>query len=320
MHACYKWGPVARSELLTVGESFEDLVFIGLDRAPRAGEEVKTSTLVRTLGGSALITATAAARLGLPTQLISGLGEEAEDRTREEGLAVTNLRLDGEPQAVSCVLSTRANRSLVTFNGVNDHLEPRFLDAVREVATRHAHFAFYPRDCGHWADVVDRLRERGVTTSWDFGWNEGLLSDRAFARLVNGLDYVFVNEQEAPLYTRRLTLADAVAAWSSHPRNVILKLGAKGSHWIGGGNDVEVPGIRVKAVDTSGAGDAFAGGFLVALLRGHSPKTCLRLGNFVGGMATRAAGGIESLPRVDDVPEALRHALEPKVAPRPTPA
>ena len=307
---------MARIELLTVGESYEDLVFLSLDRLPRAGEEVKTSAFVRTLGGGALITATAAARLGLPTELVSGLGEDAATRTREEGVKVTNLRQNGEPPAVSCVLSTKANRSLVTFNGVNDHLEPRLLDAVSEVTTRHAHFSFYPRDCGHWADVVDRLRARGVTTSWDFGWNEGLLSDRGFGRLINGLDYVFVNEQEAPLYTRRLTLADAVAAWSSHPRNVILKLGAKGSHWVGGGNEFEVAAIRVKSVDTSGAGDAFNGGFLVALLRGHSPKTCLRLGNFIGGMATRAAGGVESLPRADDVPESLRHALDPKFPPK----
>jgi sugar/nucleoside kinase (ribokinase family) len=307
---------VARTELLCVGESYEELVLLGLDRLPRAGEEVRTSTLVRTLGGSALITAMAAARLTFPTELISGLGDDAEARARAEHLRVINLRAEGEPPAVSCVLSTKTNRSLVTFNGVNDHLEPRLLDAVRDVAPRHAHFAFYPRDCGHWADVVDRLRERGVSTSWDFGWNEGLLSDRGFGRLVNGLDYVFVNEQEAPLYTRRLNLADAVAAWSSHPRNVILRLGAKGSHWVGGGNDIEAPAVRVKAVDTSGAGDAFNGGFLVALLRGHSPRTCLRLGNFVGGMSTRAAGGVEGLPLPEEVPESIRHALDPKVPPK----
>jgi sugar/nucleoside kinase (ribokinase family) len=307
---------VAHADLLAVGEAFEDYIFLGLERLPKAGEEVKTSAFVRTLGGGAVITATAASRLGMSTELVSGLSDDAEARTRAEGIRTTNLRLAGEPPAITAALSTRTNRSFVTFNGVNDHLEPRLLDAVREVNARHAHFALYPRDCSRWADVIARLRARGITTSWDFGWNEGVLADRGFTRLVNGLDYVFVNEQEAALYTRRLTLADALAAWSSHPYNVILKLGAKGSHWIGGGNDVAVPAVRVKTLDTTGAGDAFNGGFLVALLRGHSAKTCLRLGNFVGGMATRAAGGLDALPLPNEVPESLRHALEPKSGPK----
>jgi sugar/nucleoside kinase (ribokinase family) len=307
---------VPRPDLLALGEAFDDLIFLGLDRLPRTGEEVKTSTFVRTLGGGAVITAVAAVRLGLPVGLVSALGDEAATRATAEGVRTTNVREPGDPPAITAVLSTRANRSFVTFNGVNDHLEPRLVAAVRDANARHVHFAFYPRDCGQWADIVSRCRERGSTTSWDFGWNEGLLGDRGFARLINALDYVFVNEQEAALYTRRLTLADAKAAWSSHPRNVILKLGAKGSQWIGSGLDIAVPAIRVKTVDTTGAGDAFNGGFLVALLRGHSPKTCLRLGNFVGGMATRAAGGVDGLPGRDEVPETLQHALEPKATPK----
>jgi sugar/nucleoside kinase (ribokinase family) len=303
---------VARIDLLTVGEAFEDLIFLGLDRRPRAGEEVKTSSFVQTFGGGAVITAVAAARLGLSTTLISALGERAEARMMEEGVHPQNLRAPGEPPAITAALSTRTNRSFVTFNGVNDHLEPRLFDAVREAGARHVHFAFYPRDCNRWAELASRMRERGVGTSWDFGWNEGLLTDRGFGRLINALDYVFVNEQEAALYTRRMSYADAVAAWTSHPHAAILKLGAKGSRWVGAGQDHTVVATRVRTVDTTGAGDAFNGGFLVARLRGHSPKTALKLGNFVGAMSTRMAGGLDSLPRPDEVPEAIRHALSPK--------
>lgn len=299
--------------MLTVGEAFEDLIFLGLERLPRAGEEVKTSAFVHTLGGGAVITGVAAARLGLTAELVSGLGEAGAARVATEDLRTTNLRAEGEPPAITAALSTRTNRSFVTFNGVNDLIEPRLFDAVRETTARHVHFALYPHDCNRWANLAGRLRERGVGTSWDFGWNEGLVGDRGFSRLVNALDYVFVNEQEAALYTSRLNLADALAAWASHPHTVIVKLGAKGSRWIGGGQDHAVPVTRVKTVDTTGAGDAFNGGFLVARLRGHSPKTALKLGNFVGAMSTRAAGGLDSLPRPAEVPEAIAHALAPKV-------
>lgn len=308
---------VPRNDLLTVGEAFEDLIFLGLERLPRVGEEVKTSAFVRTLGGGAVITAVAAARLGLSTGLVSGLDETGEARAGAEGVAVTNLRAPDEPTAITAAMSTKTNRSFVTFNGVNDLLEPRFFEATREAGARHVHFAFYPRDCTRWAELVGRLRERGIGTSWDFGWNEGLVSDRGFPRLVNALDYVFVNEQEAVLYTSRHNLSDAIAAWTSHPRTVVIKLGAKGSRWVGGGQDHGAPATRVKIVDTTGAGDAFDGGFLVARLRGHSPKTALRLGNFVGAMSTRTAGGLDGLPRPDELPEAIAHAIVPKAPVQP---
>lgn len=300
--------------MLTVGEAFEDLIFLGLERLPRVGEEVKTSSFVHTVGGGAVITAVAAGRLGLPTGLVSALGEAGASRAQAEGIAVTNLLAGGERPAITAALSTRTNRSFVTFNGVNDHLEPRLFDAAREASARHVHFAFYPHECTRWAELVIRLRERGVGTSWDFGWNESLAGDRGFSRLLNALDYVFVNEQEAALYTSRLNLADAVAAWASHPHTVIVKMGAKGSRWVGSGQDHAVPATRVKTIDTTGAGDAFNGGFLVARLRGHSPKTALKLGNFVGAMSTREAGGLDGLPRPTELPEAIAHAVHAKVS------
>jgi len=55
-------------------------------------------------------------------------------------------------------------------------------------------------------------------------------------------------------------------------------------------------------VDTTGAGDAFNGGFLVGMLRGRSPRECLRIGNFVGARSTLAAGGVSRLPRGDELP------------------
>jgi sugar/nucleoside kinase (ribokinase family) len=293
----YRSIPVPRLDLLTVGEAFEDLIFVGLERLPRPGEEVKTSRFVRTLGGGAVISAVAAARLGVRCGIVSGLGRDAAAHLRREGVHVTNLRRAGEPHAVTAALSTRFNRSFVTFNGINDLLEPRLLDAIDRMTARHVHFAFYPKACGRWESVVERLRAAGVTTSWDFGWNEPLLRDPRFLHLVNRLDYVFFNEQEAVLYARRLTLQAALDVWRAHPHVVVLKLGARGSRWIARGTDIRVPAVRVRAVDTTGAGDAFNGGFLAAMLAGAPPKACLKTGNVVGGLSTTAPGGIDGLPR-----------------------
>lgn len=291
---------MARIDLLTVGEAFEDLIFFGLERLPKPGEEVKTSQFMETIGGGAVISAIAAVRLGVPCRTVSGLSDAAAKRLEAEGVEVQNLREPGEAHAVTASLSTKVNRSFVTFNGINDVLEQRLAPALDKVTARHVHFAFFPHDCARWERTLARLRTEKVTTSWDFGWNEHLLKDRRFPHLVNALDFVFFNEQEAALYARRLTLAAAVPVWKAHPRNVIFKLGAKGSRWLGATVDISVPALRVHVVDTTGAGDAFNGGFLSAVLAGLPPKACLRAGNYVGGTSTQAPGGIEALPKDPD--------------------
>ena len=113
-----------------------------------------------------------------------------------------------------------------------------------------------------------------------------------FKRLLASLDYVFVNEQEARLYTRTRTLAAAVDAWRGLAPNTVIKRGGRGSRWIAGRQDLVVPVRRRKAVDTTGAGDAFNGGFLVALARGLPPRECLRMANAAGSAATQRAGGL----------------------------
>ena len=114
-------------------------------------------------------------------------------------------------------------------------------------------------------------------------------------------------------------MAGALAYWRRAARNTIVKLGPRGSRWVVGDaarsakafalrdgghtvarrlppSDVSMPAPRVRAVDTTGAGDAFNGGFLTAWLIGQTPRECLRIGNLVGAASTRAAGGVDALP------------------------
>lgn len=286
-------------DLITAGEAFEDLIFVDLPRLPGPGEEVKTSRFVQTIGGGSVITAVAAARLGLTCGILSGLSSPAAAFLRAEGVSVRNLRRSGEPHAVSAALSTQKERSFVTFNGINDALEDRLLEPVRKISARHLHFAFYPRACSRWAAVLEGLRARGISTSWDFGWNEGLLLDPGFSDILHALDYLFLNELEARLYSRKPNLDDAVEYWKHQTQNVVIKLGEEGCIWPARG--LRARARRVRVVDTTGAGDAFNGGFLYALLRGMPPEDCLRIGNCVGGLSTRLAGGVDGLPRRDEL-------------------
>jgi sugar/nucleoside kinase (ribokinase family) len=288
---------VGAVDLVTVGEAFEDLVFLDLPRLPRLGEEIKTDRFVQSPGGGAVITAVAASRLGTRCRVVSGLGDGTAAVLRREGVEVHDLRRGNESHAITAALSTTRDRSFVTFNGINDRLEPRFAAAARRENARHLHLAFYPRDCRRWERVVASARRRGLSTSWDFGWNEGLVRDPGLPGLVAALDYVFLNEIEAPLYAGRRGLGRAIDHWRRHARNAVIKLGPRGSRWVSPEIDVSAPAPTVRVVDTTGAGDAFDGGFLHALLHGAGPLACLKAGNRMGALSTRGAGGLAGLPR-----------------------
>jgi sugar/nucleoside kinase (ribokinase family) len=309
-----------RIDLVTAGEAFQDLIFAGLPHMPKSGEELRTTAFVSTIGGGAVITATAASRLGLRTTIVSALSAAAAASLRRDKVRVVNVKRPAEAHAVSVSLSTAHDRSFATFNGVNDVLEARLPGPIARQRARHIHFAFAPRHCARWIRIVNGLRRRGVTTSWDFGWNPPLRQAAGFAALVASADFIFVNEKEAELYGPGRRGAGAFGFWRRAARNTIVKLGPRGSRWIacsvartlppaltrrpataafaatGHPRDIRAAAPRVRVVDTTGAGDAFNGGFLTAWLGGASPRECLRLGNFVGAQSTRAAGGIAGLP------------------------
>jgi ribokinase len=299
---------VAAPRLLTAGEAFEDLVFVGLDRLPALGEEVKTDTFHATLGGGAVITAVAAARLGVSTAILSALSAPAVARLQREHVRVHNLRQPREPHAITAALSTTTDRAFVTFNGVNAVLEPRLLEALATASAGHVHLALTPSDLDAWISRVGRLRKAGHTVSWDFGWSEALALRPELPALMDALDLVFVNELEAPLYAQANALDDAYPPLRARKCTVIVKLGFLGSRWLraGADGDVVMPAPRVTPVDTTGAGDAFSAGFLAAWLRGAAPATCLATGNTVGASSTRAAGGLDALPHARSLPAILR--------------
>jgi sugar/nucleoside kinase (ribokinase family) len=278
--------------LICAGEAFEDLIFVGLSRLPGLGEEVKTDRFTSTIGGGAVITAVKAARLGMATTLISALGDSAVTRLKNERVTITNLRRAGEPHAITAALSTGADRAFVTYNGVNTKLEERLARVIPRVTATHVHLCFYPHDCAHWTRVMEKLRTRGITTSWDFGWNEPLSNDRGLIDLIDALDFVFVNEHEARLYTGEPTIEASIRHWRQRQAITIIKIGEEGAVWIAPDKDLRVVAPKVKVVDTTGAGDSFNAGFLVAWMHGRPPEECLKAGNKAGAESTRKAGGI----------------------------
>jgi len=298
-------------DVLTVGEAFQDLVFAGLPRLPRPGEELRVPTFSTSIGGGAPISACAMARLGLRVGTMTAISASGAAELRREGIALINVQRERERGAVSVALSIPHERSFVTYDGVNAVLEPRLLAKLRSGRhrARHVHFALSPRRCHAWLPVVRRIQRHGASTSWDFGWNDQLLKDPFFPSLLNEVSWLFLNEQEARLYSRTRSATAARAHWAKRMGGTVIKRGVNGAVLLCNGEAISLRANRARVRDSTGAGDAFNGAFLAALMRGAAPTGALRVAMYVGARSTEALGGVAGLPVLADLPRLARKQL-----------
>ncbi|MBL8592533.1 MAG: ribokinase, partial [Devosia sp.] len=126
-------------------------------------------------------------------------------------------------------------------------------------------------------------------------------------------DYVTPNETEAATLTglKVETEADALAAAKEFvrrgARNALITLGEKGALLHGEAGTHMVPAFKVaKVVETTGAGDAFNGGFAVALAEGQSPVEAIRFGCATAGLSVQKPGTAPSMPTRAEIEAMLK--------------
>ena len=111
------------------------------------------------------------------------------------------------------------------------------------------------------------------------------------------LDYVQPLPQELVEDARRA----AAILLDRGVKNVVITLGVAGAFWTDGTASCHVPGIPVKAVETTGAGDTFNGALAVAIAEGHSPEYALRFANAAAALSVTRLGAAASAPRRDEI-------------------
>jgi sugar/nucleoside kinase (ribokinase family) len=119
-------------------------------------------------------------------------------------------------------------------------------------------------------------------------------------------DVLFLNESEAMQLTRRDNAMDALKLIAGTVNCVVIKLGPKGAVAMRNNVTEFVAGFAVESIDSTGAGDSFAAGFLHGFLGGRDLDTCLRFGNACGAMSTLRAGGTTYQPSLQQLNEFLK--------------
>jgi sugar/nucleoside kinase (ribokinase family) len=259
------------------------------------------------LGGNAANTCCAAAQLGRPARILARAGRDAFGafclaRLKECGADTRWVELGEEPTASSVVLVQPGGArtflhcpgaSRVVFAG-GFEFTPDLLEGVT-----HYHLAnlfALPNLRPHVARQLRQARELGLATSLDTAWDSRGEWMQLLAPCLPHLDLLFVNEDEA----RMLTGTDDPPAVAKKFLEegvgvLVMKLGARGSAVFTPNAEWFAPGFAVNAIDTTGAGDCFAGGFLAALHRGLPLAEAARVANAVGALVVQHAGATTGL-------------------------
>ena len=303
-------------DLVVLGDVNPDIVVAGAE--PEFGQrEVIVDAITMTIGGSAAIMATAAARLGLTVALVGVVGRDPFGRfilseLGRRGIETRHCRVDTErATGVTVVLARDDDRAILTATGTIAELGARDVPTELLARTRHVHVASYYLQARLRAElpaIVTRAHDAGATVSVDPNWDPSGEWDGGLLALLPDLDVFLPNEAEALRIARSTTVEDAAARLRSRRGRpiVVIKRGPDGALAADEHGAVSaVPAWPVTPVDAVGAGDAFDAGFLASWLEGQPIRSALRFAAVCGALSTRAAGGVDGQPTRDEVDDVL---------------
>jgi sugar/nucleoside kinase (ribokinase family) len=318
--------------MLVAGELNPDAIVVGPDLTPEFGQvETLAADGTLTMGSSGAIFACGAARLGLATAYVGVVGDDAGGRfvlaeLERRGVDTGACRVEeGRPTGLTVVISRGEDRAILTAVGAMDALDAA--DATDDLLARAEHLhvtspALQPRLRSGLPDLFARARAAGLTTSLDPGWDPAGEWDAALGDALAATDVFLPNAAEAARITGAEDPEEALAALAARVPTVVVKLGAAGAIAAQGDERARatVPGgprstsvtdeltqvdrTHAAPVDTTGAGDSFAAGFLRARRDGLSLADQLRVAVACGSLSTRALGGVAAQPTWGEATEA----------------
>jgi sugar/nucleoside kinase (ribokinase family) len=295
-------------DLVVIGDCNPDVLVMGDDLTPAFGQEEKlVASMTLVVGGSASITAVAAARLGLRVALVAAIGDDAAGNFMLAELARAGVDSRGmavrtqSPTGMTIALSRGDDRAILTAEGAIGTLTSAEVPADLLSRARHVHVSSYfllERSLGPGlAGLLAAVRAAGATTSLDTNWDPaGTWGATFFPDVLAQTDLLLPNEAEALRIAAAATLPDAVASLTKAGAATAVKLGARGALYAAGAERYLATPPRVSPVDATGAGDCFNAGLLAGLLRGSDPADALALGCAVGAASTQGIGGTGRSP------------------------
>lgn len=276
-----------------VGSLNADLV-LEVDRIPAAGETVLSAAITRGPGGKGANQALAAARAGAATAMVGRIGADRSvlSGLERHGVSVREVRQgSGETGVAVVLLTSDGENSIVVAPGANAELSP---DEVVESLARLAPVDVVLAQCEISAEAVAAAARSATRFVLNLAPSTPL-DDQVLAMA----DPLIVNAGEATALAVRHGVDpgpdphEILTAITPLARSVVLTLGPEGALWAAGERHGAETTPPVEVVDTTGAGDAFAGTLAAALARGEDLATAVRA---AVGAGSEAVGHLGAQP------------------------
>lgn len=252
------------------------------------GSAANTTVAFAALGGSAFY----ACRVGN-----DGLGQIYLDGLNEAGIQTTTRSIsEGITGTCMVLVSPDSERTMHTYLGITAELTDVQIDFTPLKTAKWLYIEGYLSTSETARHAVEQARTIARASDAKIALT---LSDPAmvqYARagldemIADGVDLLFCNEQEALMYTETETIEAALVKLQEISQHIVITLSAKGALICNEGQSFTVPGRAVTAVDTNGAGDAFAGAFLYALNAGLGWKVAAELAILISSQVVSQFG------------------------------
>jgi sugar/nucleoside kinase (ribokinase family) len=323
-------------DLLVIGDCNPDVMVVGGDVTPAFAQQEKlVDGISLEIGGSASITAVAAARLGLRVALAAAVGDDPAGRfmlgqLAAEGVDTAPVAVrPAAPTGMTVALSAGGDRAILTATGALSTLTARDVPPELLGRARHVHVSSYflvADSLGPGlAELLGAARASGASTSLDTNWDPAQRwGDERLTAALAHVSVLLPNEAEAlHLAGGALgradgaTLEQAVSALTAAGPRLVVKLGARGALCADGARCYLAEPPPVTVTDTTGAGDCFNAGVIAGLLSGEDLPSAVALGCAAGAASTRAPGGTAGAPDLATARDLARHVAVREVAPAP---
>lgn len=296
LEVCESEGMMSAPDIVGIGVCTVDHI-VTVPRMPHRNENMRALHYSRQPGGLASCALVAAARLDAKTKIIARIGDDDNgDYIRRdlqsEGVDVSQLLVEaGSESHVSVILvdEPTGERSIITRPPTGSAIRPA---EIRRQDISGARLLFVNTISDLTLQAAQWARAAGMTVVLD-----PALPYAAIKPLLDLVDVPIVPEAWARAWMPGEPPACvAEALYEAGAAIAVVTLGERGSVVCWAGGILEVPAFEVEVVDTTGAGDAYHGAFMVGLLQAWDVPRVARFASAVGSMNCRAVGGRSALP------------------------
>lgn len=296
--------------------TYGDVIFevdVQVEAIPKAGQDAIVTDLRFTPGGSAANCAAVAARLSAKARSLGLVGQDTFGAMllqdlEHHGVDVSGLRSVAGPTAMAVIIIDRTGeRSFLSFRGVGVSVPYGPLPASLIQAGDCLHISGYAFQTPHSRDTALHLiavaQEVGAMISVDPSFHFAREVMAKYSHLLDAVDFFLPNQEEAfQIVGTQEPIQAAEELLSLGIGTVLLKLGMDGCLIATQLGITHIPAYSApRVVDTTGAGDAFAGGFLAATLKGCRLEESARVGQAAAALVVAKVGGHAGAPTVSEL-------------------